>query len=159
MSVHQDLVMRGERWLNGVGCKVVVRDPLRTYNREQPDAIGWRDGVSILIECKTSRSDFHSDKKKPFRECPETGMGDWRFYMCPPGVIHPQDLPDGWGLLWAHERIVKRVHGVPTGRGWHRFPNKSDKRCENVILVSALRRLYLRGHLPLIYEPPMDPLA
>lgn len=152
---HDALVQRAEKWLNQQNCKVVIKDPFKAYttNGEQPDAIGWRDGLSILIECKASRADFLADKKKKFRAEPETGMGDWRFYMCPVGVIKPEDLPDGWGLLYATEKQIKKVAGYPRNtQWWTQKPFDGCKRSENMILVSALRRLSIRGYLPEIYK-------
>lgn len=153
---HADLCRRAEAWLKRQGCGVTIREPFRTHtvNREQPDAIGWRDGLSILVECKVSRSDFHSDKNKPFRSNPSKGMGDWRFYLCPPGVIEVSDLPQGWGLLWATGKIIRKIHGVPGNVGWWKEkPFEPCKRSESMYLASALRRLSLRGRLPEIYEP------
>lgn len=152
---HNALVQRAEKWLSQQNCKVVIKDPFKAYttNGEQPDAIGWRDGLSILIECKVSRADFLSDKKKKFRAEPEKGMGDWRFYMCPEGVIRPDDLPNGWGLLYATEKQVKKVFGYPTSaQWWTQKPFNGCKRSENMMLVSALRRLSIRGYLPEIYD-------
>ena len=152
---HGELVMKAEGWLRRQGCGVTIRDPFSacTVNGEKPDAIGWRDGLSILIECKASRADFHADKGKKFRAEPSTGMGDWRFYLCPPDVIRVDDLPEGWGLLWATPKTVKKVHGVPGNCGWwHNRPFNPCKRSESMMLVSALRRLEIRGHLPQIYE-------
>jgi hypothetical protein len=64
ISEHDRLCLRAEKWLNQINCKVAIRDPFRASTREHPDAIGWRDGVSILIECKASREDFLADKNK-----------------------------------------------------------------------------------------------
>ena len=160
MFTHDELVVRAEKWLKQQNCKVTIRDEFRAYtsNGELPDGIGWRDGLSILIECKSSRSDFLSDKRKPFRADPSKGMGDWRFYLCPPEVIKPNDLPDGWGLLWATPKTIKKVHGIPSNCQWHRDkPFDGDKISENMMLVSALRRLSIRGHLEQIYDGiPME---
>lgn len=94
----------------------------RRSNREIPDAIGWlRSGVSLLIECKASRGDFLSDAVKPSRRSgkadapgslaptapkPEIkpprkteGLGAYRFYLAPSGLLAPDELPEGWGLL------------------------------------------------------------
>jgi hypothetical protein len=152
---HSDLVARAERWLQTQGCGVTIRDPFRahTLNREQPDAIGWRDGLSILIECKISRADFLADRSKPFRTDPAKGMGNWRFYLCHPETIQVDDLPPRWGLLWATPRTIRRIHGVPGNTGWWRKrPFIACKQSETMMLVSALRRMALRGHLPEIYE-------
>ncbi|MEM1113255.1 MAG: hypothetical protein AAGI11_15190 [Pseudomonadota bacterium] len=151
---HDALVLRAERWLRNQGCQVVIRDPFRTVNQEQPDAIGWRSGVSIVIECKVSRSDFFADAKKSFRARSGEGMGHWRFYLCPPEVIEVEDLPGGWGLLYAAEKTIRKVHGVPPNTGWYtRAPFMPNLRAESIVMQSALRRMQLRGHLQEIYEP------
>jgi hypothetical protein len=84
---------------------------------EIPDAIGWSSRYSwygsTVIECKTSVSDFYADKKKRHHwkkpgtalgyrrnrltetQAKEMGfvweaipmMGNYRFYMCEPGVL------------------------------------------------------------------------
>lgn len=149
---HDELCRRAEKWLNQINCKVVIRDPFRCHTNEAPDAIGWRDGISILLECKVSRSDFFADKHKSFRQDPAKGMGDWRFYLCPKGVIRVEDLPSGWGLLYVTEKSIQKVHGVPPNTRWHNSPFCGAKREENIMLTSALRRLSLRGHLPDIYK-------
>ena len=146
--------MRAEKWLNDVGCNVVIRDPFRSSNIEQPDAIGWRSGISILIECKASRSDFLADQKKIFRKNPGRGMGDWRFYMAPKGIIQVSDLPLWWGLLEVTEKTIKKTHGVPKGNCYW-APGKFidvNKRAETIMMLSALRRMQIRGHLPEIYQ-------
>ena len=152
---HTELVAIAERWLKNLNCKVVFRDDFRanTGNGEQPDCIGFKSGVSLLIECKASRADFLSDKKKHFRANPERGMGDWRFFMCPPDTIRAEDLPGGWGLLWADGKRVRRIQGIPTNSQlYSQRPFDGDKRSEQDMLVSALRRLAIRGHFESIYD-------
>ena len=153
---HDDLVFRAERWLKSLGCGVVFRDEFRpyTFNGEFPDAIGWRDGLSFLVECKTSRADFLADKKKRFRKDPSLGMGDWRFFMCEPDVIKVDDLPEGWGLLYVLPKQIKKVYGVPKGNceWWSRKPFEGHKRSENQMMYSALRRLALKGSFDQVYE-------
>ena len=157
LSEHDLLCRRAEKWLNQINCKVAIRDPFRASTREQPDAIGWRDGVSILIECKSSREDFLADKQKPFRLDPTKGMGDWRFYLCPKDVIKEDDLPEGWGLLYSEGDRIRKISGYPPNTRWHNSPFLGNKADENRMLVSALRRLTIRGHLPDIYKGiPID---
>lgn len=156
LITHDALVARAEKWLQQQGCGVTFRDAFhgRSISGELPDAIGWRDGLSILIECKVSRADFLSDKGKPFRADPSKGMGDWRFYLCPPGVITIDDLPLGWGLLYATGKTIQKIHGHPKGNTcwWSDKPFEPCKRSETMMLASALRRLKIRGHLELIYD-------
>ena len=140
---HDQLVSHAGKWLRSIGCSVVLLEVVSYCpSGEIPDAIGWRNGRSILIECKTSRSDFRADEKKLFRRSPDMGMGDWRIYLCEEGLIQPEELPHGWGLLWVCGSKIKRIHGVPThNTGWWEAPLNGNKRNENSILVSALRRI------------------
>ncbi len=154
---HADLVQQAEAWLIRQGCGVVLRDPFYTpYIPEHPDAIGWRlaANISILVECKASRADFLADRAKPFRTNPEQGLGQWRFFLTPPDLVQPQDLPPGWGLLWATEQRVRVVYGKPAGNtGWGTPPFAGNMHAERRLLLTALRRLALRGHLPEVYTP------
>ncbi|WP_152495198.1 adenylosuccinate synthase [Dickeya sp. NCPPB 3274] len=50
-----------------------------------------------------SRSDFLADRKKPHRQ-EGCGVGTYRYFMCPEGLITIDDLPDRWGLLWVNSR-------------------------------------------------------
>lgn len=152
---HGELVLKAEKWLKSQGCGVVFRDGFKaaTGNGEIPDAIGWRDGLSILVECKTSRSDFMADKGKKFRRTPEKGMGDWRFFLCLPDIITVADLHPGWGLLYAYPKQIKKIHGVPGNCGWwNGKPFEGNKRVETQMLYSALRRMVVRGHFDTIYD-------
>ncbi len=42
---------------------------------------GFRNFASCLIEAKCSRADLLADGKGAFRQRPELGMGDWRFFI------------------------------------------------------------------------------
>ena len=159
---HADLVSLGERWLlNTQSCSFVLSElHVQTNNNEIPDNIGFKSQTTILIECKTSRSDFHSDKRKMCRRRPHKGMGDFRFFLCPANIIMPKDLPKGWGLLWAYPSGTVRQKVGPARGAWHTNPSnpfffvRKDTISESQMMVSALRRLYLRGVLPSIYENP-----
>lgn len=95
-----------------MNCGAVFIEPNPSLNTEAPDAIGFRHGgCSILMEVKVNRGDFLSDKKKPHRMEPSTGMGDYRFYVCPEGLIRPEELPPKWGLFYFTARqSLKPVH-------------------------------------------------
>lgn len=96
----------------GHGCSLAVSEVRSGYDGEVPDAIGFRstghyDG-SVVIECKTSRSDFLVDLKKnhrqdawgeEFRDDGIPGMGKWRYFLAPKGLIKKEELPARWGLL------------------------------------------------------------
>ena len=102
-SEHERLVSIAHAWLlNAKGCSFAFAE-LVTYASETPDAIGWRgsSSVTLLVECKATRADFMADKKKIFRRNPVRGMGTFRFYLCPEGLIDASELPDKWGLIYV----------------------------------------------------------
>lgn len=59
---HSTLVSRAKKWLQQKHSIVVTE---MGTSGEEPDAIGFRMGFSTLIECKTSRSDYYADRRKP----------------------------------------------------------------------------------------------
>lgn len=104
----------------------------------------------MLVEVKVSRSDFLRDKHKPHRHT--GGLGDFRYYMCPEGMIKIEDLPDRWGLLWVNKRgHVKLMAGHVcchlTG-SWgasrelaHLWRHECDMEVERGLLAYMLRRV------------------
>lgn len=117
---HRELCEVGARFLkrsesaNGHGCHFVIVEAA-CYG-ENPDVFGvrhGRNGATFLLEAKTSRADFLADKLKPHRVNPERGMGKYRYYICPTGLIKPEELPEKWGLIYVSTKgICKIVAGV-----------------------------------------------
>src|SRR5688572_21445214 len=103
---HKQVVEIAYRWLVKNGSVGVVFKELKSYANEIPDVIGFSSWESILIEVKVSRSDFLCDKNKPHRT---KGMGNWRFYCCPKGMIRREELPAGWGLIYIDEAAKARM--------------------------------------------------
>lgn len=128
---HPELVEIARRWLCRK-CSVVLTELVTTG--ETPDAIGWQEWCSTLIECNTSRADFMADADKYFRREPAMGMGLHRYYLTPPGLLNVSELPDKWGLLEAGER------GVHVVRRSECFRELNNGR-EVALLLSALRRI------------------
>lgn len=130
---HAEIVAVAAMWLRSKGCSVVITE-MASQAGETPDALGWRAASrSILIECKASRADFLRDKKKFFRR-EGYGMGYSRYYMAPAKIIHPDEIPPGWGLLEVHRSSIH------TMRRSEPFPD-ADLSGEIKILISALRRV------------------
>ena len=115
-KTHKELVEVGYRWLlraktrNAIACYgacgVAFKEVVSLSN-EQPDVIGFRSNCSILIECKANRADFLSDSKKPFRLSPDTGIGEYRFYLTNPEIIKVEELPEKWGPLVCDRNCIK----------------------------------------------------
>jgi hypothetical protein len=152
-TTHKELVQAGYKWLLSIGCSFALPE-LRTYAPEQPDVIGWKSAFSILIECKTSLSDFRADRKKPFRANETLGVGYYRFYLSSEHIIKPDVLPEKWGLLWLTKKgAIKRVV-APKGNvwtNWHCFPER-NMQSEIQILCSAWRRVHQNKALETIFQ-------
>lgn len=153
----------------GVG---VVFKELKSVAGEIPDVIGFDSWQSVLIECKVSRSDFFSDKKKAHKQV-SNGMGNWRYYACPKGMIKVSELPPKWGLIYVDEAGKARIEQdcrkkrvlISEPSAWdiennvtHRIMRAEENRfevavdSERAIMYTALRRLFLRGYMKTIYE-------
>ena len=129
---HDELVRAAAKYLERRHSVVVTQ--MATHG-EEPDALGWRGWHSTLIECKATLSDFRADLKKKFRVWSDLGIGQRRFYMTPPGLVKPRDLPQGWGLIEYHQggRVFKVARKSSLFR-------KCNSRHEVEILLSALKR-------------------
>lgn len=134
---HTELVNRAANWLRGQKCQCVLSGPNRWNVPEIPDAIGWRYGVSMMVECKSLYADFRADARKPWRTGQQAALGTVRYYMAPKDLaekIHDM-IPPKWGLLvalprtvkvvvrpevWPHEMINYRgeLHILAGGYGW-----------------------------------------
>jgi len=141
---HEQLCERARLWLRGTRrCKPVFSRLASC--REIPDAIGWSSAYkwhgSTVIECKTSMSDFHADRRKAValrhklhgylyrgNAAPRYMrdedlepvaiplMGDFRFFFCLPDVISAEAVekyrPDH-GLLYLAGRSVRTIRPAP----------------------------------------------
>lgn len=162
---HDDLVDIAANWLyKSVGCQIVVKELTTWGTGEIADAIGWTSLCSVVVECKTSRSDFLADANKPFRKDPAIGLGDHRYFLSPPDVIKETDDLKGWGLLHVKNGKVKRVVCPIKRKGpsfwnskktvisydWYKFQHPKNERGEIAMLASIARRLatspkYMQG--------------
>lgn len=109
---HSDLITIGARFLRHQGYWMWLSEPSTTCV-EKPDLIAWKLDASVLIEGKVSRSDFLKDQKKPFRS-DGTGIGNYRLYLAPVGLLSPDEIPSNWGLLEAIDENTVRFTKRPT---------------------------------------------
>jgi hypothetical protein len=138
---HAQLVSKATDWLRKrYGCGVVLSEQYCATG-EIPDVIGWKRRCrSVVIECKVTRSDFVADAKKPFRTNPEEGLGSERFYLAPPGMIQPDELPKHWGLLECGRGEISVI--VKSGKVDLRSAAGFAK--EMNLLLASLRRVEIR---------------
>ncbi|MEG3640646.1 hypothetical protein [Magnetococcus sp. PR-3] len=137
---HEDLVLYAKRYLLKKKRIHVVITEQFIITTEKPDAMGYTTGQTYLIECKATRSDFLADAKKKFRQEPELGMGSYRFYLCPAGLIQKHELPDGWGLLWVEDNgRIKTLKA--NGNMSAPFQNRKNTSAEHQLLLAYTKRL------------------
>lgn len=131
MLSHDTLVELARRFLFRK-CPIVLTE-LCSLD-EQPDAIGWQDGLSTIIECKISTADFYADKRKVFRKHPYLGMGNFRYFLTPRGLLDNCTIPHGWGILeTTGKQIVKKIMASHF--------NETNKIAEIRLMSSAIRRI------------------
>jgi hypothetical protein len=136
---HAQLVEKAVRWLRHYRCGVVLSEQA-CVSGEMPDAIGWKRAChSVLVECKVTRADFLADRVKPFRQQPEKGVGSERFYLTPPALVQPAELPAGWGLLECRHGQIAMVW--PSARN---LRTPTGFRYEMNLLLASLRRVEVR---------------
>lgn len=148
MITHNELVKISGRWLNKFGCGVIFEE--FGSGPEIPDAIGFKFGYSILIECKTSRSDFLADFKKPHRIDSEFGMGNYRLFICEKDLIKSDELPTGWGLLYVdpqtrkvRKKICWKGNTLYRSEDYGIIKFNANLEAERNMLISRIRRAQL----------------
>jgi hypothetical protein len=127
-SLHADLSSAGLIWLLGSQKHEFAATEIGAQgggSTEIADVWGWGSKGSTLIEVKVSRADFLADAKKPHRQRPEIGLGRWRYYLTPRGLLTSADLPEGWGLLEPYRKgslSVRRKSSYfePDDVGWNK---------------------------------------
>jgi len=140
-SLHYNLCLEGAKWLKRKNNHEYYETPWKyiaveivVYGCENPDIWAFNGWSTIVVEVKTSHADFLNDKKKWFRqvgnECGDPG--NYRYYLTPKGLLKPEELPEGFGLLeWDGkniERVIKATKRTVT--------NHAD----GIIMASILRR-------------------
>lgn len=120
-SLHYELCKLGAKLIRS------RKNPTIPYNRpckystvelvcsgtELTDVWGTTGDSSVIIEVKTSRSDFLADKRKYARSQVakelDHQIGNYRYYLCPDGVITEDELPENWGLLVYDGKAIRKV--------------------------------------------------
>lgn len=140
-SLHYQLCLEGAKWLRNkkntehweTPWKYVAVE-LNVYGTENTDVWATNGWSSIVVEVKTSRRDFHADFKKKYRsdKWRDQVPGNYCYFLTPKGLITPEELPEGYGLLeWDGERIMRIVPSH-----YRQVTNRADL----IYICSILRR-------------------
>ena len=107
------------------------------YGTELTDVYATNRETSTIIEVKTSHADFIKDKKKYARSEQAKALnhqiGNFRYYLCPTGIIQQDELPEGWGLLYWNENRIEKI--VPAPKCW-----QTDHKYDMFVLCSIIAR-------------------
>lgn len=121
LSLHYQLCCEGAKYIIQPRAKerfqsqnILSAVELVCMGCENTDVYATNRETSTIIEVKVSHADFLNDKKKYARskqaELCGHQLGNYRYYLCPKGVIKQEELPEGWGLLeWDGKKIEKVV--------------------------------------------------
>lgn len=71
----------------------------------------WPSSKHVLhaFEVKVSRSDWRRELAAPHKSAPWLAAADFFTVVAAPGVVKDGELPQGWGLLEPHGRLLKVV--------------------------------------------------
>jgi hypothetical protein len=159
---HDDLIQIGVKWLKSqhssggdsynkpnhfyhAGCGVILSEFV-SMEQSIPDVIGFNNCCSVVIECKISHADFLADLKKPHRAIANSQQcGNYRYYLTLPNIIKPEEITNGWGLLYYDGK----VHLIKNPE--HKIDTQI-KVAEYSILYSIARRATLKGLMPNILK-------
>lgn len=142
-SLHYELCCLGVKFLKSrknaepweIPNKYVAVE-LVTLTAENPDVWATNGYHTTLVEVKTSHSDFLADQKKWSRskaaELSDKQLGNYRYYLCPEGVIDESEIPDKWGLLLYDGKKIIKVRNATY--------QKSSTDAELLVLTSIMRR-------------------
>lgn len=135
-SKHYQLCAVAANWLrnNITNPHKYVAVELSTYHLEMPDVWGVNGCASSIIEVKTSRADFLSDLKKPWRTGEHRPMGNFRWYLLPEGVVDISEVPDGWGVLRHNGEQITAIERLAV------FQDDADNTGDVAFLCSIMRR-------------------
>lgn len=142
---HSELCIEACRWLRKRNAKHAFAEFQTMTLSEFPDAIGFPAGTwrgPTVVEVKVSIEDFRRDKHKGWRhrekaQIGECGMGAWRYYLVPDGMVGADGVPGDHGLLYASKR-GSRMRIVEAKKAPLR--ERRDVGSEMAILCSALQR-------------------
>lgn len=104
-DLHREIAVKATRLLMRLhSCQIAAVEYTGGWCGENVDGCAFNSDGMFLVEAKVSRADFLADAKKPFRRDPATGVGKYRYYACPEGLIKPEELPPRWGLIYVNQR-------------------------------------------------------
>ena len=143
MVKHKHLCRIASGLLRKAGYSVILEEFV-SISSESPDILAFKNGTSVLIEAKNSRSDFKADAKKNTRRKEDLGMGNYRYYIAPKGLLKKHEIPDGWGFIEVNNEVSEFIIGKDLT--WHHPEGdvhwkKSNQGEELLVTLSCIRKM------------------
>jgi hypothetical protein len=126
-------------------CQPIFAEP-QNLSGLIPDVIGWTWGNSVVIEAKTSRSDFLNDTRKKNYEYKmkkrvwdgtrgkKAFAGVYYFYLTYPNMIKPEELT--WQGLVTYNPETKEIIKVKPAEFREDYTSQGTEVC---VLLSGMR--------------------
>jgi hypothetical protein len=120
---------------------VPLRDPEAAGNERIIDALAvrcWSSGKGhqrIAFEVKVSRPDFRNET--PEKRAPAEASAHLCTYVAPAGLLRPDEMPPGWGLVEVYEEPASRARALGMRAVWAKRPTNRTPTCDLDYLVSA----------------------
>jgi len=106
---HDKIIARAVHWLrHSHKCPVVLVKPRCML--EIPDVVGFKSADSFLVSAKTDREEFEKHLTTSLVDkFPMISVGNYRFFVTPPYLVEPEEVPDYWGLAYVYPKIIRTV--------------------------------------------------
>lgn len=112
------------------------------------DAVGlnFKRKEVRVVEVKATKADFTRDTKLFDPKTSYFYHAHYSYIMCPTGVIKPEEIPHGYGLLWVNENDVVEVIKKPIKNSarlktlFETTMKKTAKRLTNEMLYKDINR-------------------
>lgn len=104
---------------------------------------------------KAEHALYHGTK---FERIRSAALADLLYLAVPAGTVHPQELADGWGLLWVHDNLAVTVVGKPQPKDCladnrlHLVQNIAAAASRAVLFAEGIRR-DSKGHRFFVRPP------
>lgn len=117
-------------------CQPIFAEP-QNLSGVIPDVIGWTWGDSVVIEAKTSRSDFLTDTRKKNKDGTrgkKAFAGTYYYYLTYPNIIRSEELT--WQGLVTYNPDTKEITKVKPAEFREDYNNQGIEVC---VLLSGMR--------------------
>jgi len=145
MMTHSDLQKIAVKYLlhrdtpnMDLKCQFAIQDANSMYG-EIADVYGLSSSYNVLVEVKSNQPDLKADAKKKCRQPDSVGLGMYRYYFFPKGLINGADVRLDWGIL-EYDIVNKKVEVVRNSSKFVESVRKAD-----AIKYSIIRKLAKPG--------------